>query len=107
MQSRLNIKFTLEFYSVFLTRHVSIDDNDDDDDDDDDDDVWFESVCKCHNNPICKKNRHRESHSVKPYIDMSTKFGLLIDFDLLKAVTSTNIKPEVVFSGCGHLQKWI
>jgi len=38
---------------------------------------------------------------------MSTKFGLLIDFDLLKAVTSTNIKPEVVFSGCGHLQKWI
>jgi len=29
---------------------------------------------------------------------MSTKFGLLIDFDLLKAVTSTNTKPEVVFS---------
>ena len=56
---------------------------------------------------FAKKNRHRESHSVKPYIDMSTKFGLLIDFDLLKAVTSTNIKPEVVFSGCGHLQKWI
>jgi len=29
---------------------------------------------------------------------MSTKFGLLIDFDLLKAVTSTNTKPEVVLS---------
>ena len=36
----------------------------------------------------------------------STKFGLLIDFDLLKAVTSTNTKPEVVFSG-RHLEKWI
>ena len=37
-----------------------------------------------------------------------TKFGLLIDFDLLKAVTSTNRKPEVVFSGRGrHLEKWI
>ena len=31
--------------------------------------------------------------------DMSTKFGLLIDFDLLKALTSTNTKPEVVSSG--------
>jgi len=30
--------------------------------------------------------------------DISTKFGLLIDFDLLKAVTSTYTKPEVVFS---------
>jgi len=39
---------------------------------------------------------------------ISTKFGLLIDFDLLKAVTSTNTKPEVVFSGRGHhLEKWI
>jgi len=39
---------------------------------------------------------------------MSTKFGLLIDFDLLKAVTLTNTKPEVVFSGSGrHLEKWI
>ena len=39
---------------------------------------------------------------------MSTKFGLLIDFDLLKAVTSANTKPEVVFSGHGrHLEKWI
>jgi len=28
--------------------------------------------------------------------DMSTKFGLLIDFDLLKALTLTNTKPEVV-----------
>ena len=40
--------------------------------------------------------------------DISTKFGLLIDFDILKAVTSTNTKPEVVFSGRGrHLGKWI
>jgi len=39
---------------------------------------------------------------------MSTKFGLLIDFDLLKAVTSTNRKPEVVLSGHGrHLKKSI
>ena len=37
---------------------------------------------------------------------ISTKFGLLIDFDLLKAVTSTNTKLEVVFSGRGrHFQK--
>jgi len=37
-----------------------------------------------------------------------TKFSLLIDFDLLKAETSTNTKPEVVFSGRGrHLEKWI
>jgi len=40
--------------------------------------------------------------------DIWTKFGLLIDFDLLKAVTSTNTKPEVVFSRRGrHLEKWI
>ena len=39
--------------------------------------------------------------------DMSTKFGLLIDFDILKPVTSTDTKP-VAFSGCGrHLEKWI
>ena len=39
--------------------------------------------------------------------DMS-KFGLLMDFDLLKTVTSTNAKPEVVFSGSGRrLEKWI
>ena len=32
----------------------------------------------------------------------------MIDFDLLKAVTSTNTKPEVVFNGRGrHLKKWI
>ena len=38
--------------------------------------------------------------------DMSTKFGLLIDFDLLKRVTSTNTKPELLFSGRGrHLEK--
>jgi len=37
-----------------------------------------------------------------------TKFGMLRDFDLLKAVTSTNRKPQVVFSGRGrHLKKWI
>ena len=40
--------------------------------------------------------------------DISTKFGLLIDFGLLKAVTSTNTKPEVVFSGRGrHLEEQI
>ena len=39
--------------------------------------------------------------------DMS-KFGLLMDFDLLKTVTSTNAKPEVVFSGRSrHLDIWI
>ena len=38
--------------------------------------------------------------------DIWMKFGLLIDFDLLKAVTSTNTKPEVVFSGRGrHFEK--
>jgi len=37
---------------------------------------------------------------------MSTKFGLLIDFDLLKARTPTNTKPEVVLSDRGrHLEK--
>ena len=37
-----------------------------------------------------------------------TKFGVLIDFDLLNAVTSTITKPEVVYSGCGrHLEKLI
>jgi len=39
--------------------------------------------------------------------DMSTKFGLLIDFDLLKAMTSTNTKPELLFNGSDrHLEKW-
>jgi len=39
---------------------------------------------------------------------MSTKFGLLIDFDLLKAAISTNAKPEIVFSVHGrHLDKAI
>jgi len=38
--------------------------------------------------------------------NISTKFGLLIDFNLLKAVTSTDTKPEVVFSRRGrHLEK--
>ena len=36
---------------------------------------------------------------------MSTKFGLLIDFDILKTVTSTKTKPELLFSGRGsHLE---
>ena len=40
--------------------------------------------------------------------DISTKFGSLRDFDLLKAVTPTSTKPEIVFSGCGrHVEKWI
>ena len=40
--------------------------------------------------------------------DIWTKFGLLIDFDLLKAVTLTNTKPEVVSSGRGrHFVTWI
>ena len=40
--------------------------------------------------------------------DISTKFGLLIDFNLLKAVTLTDTKPEVVFSRRGrHLDKAI
>jgi len=39
---------------------------------------------------------------------MATKFGLLIDFDLLMASTSTNTKPEVVLSDRGrHLEKSI
>jgi len=39
---------------------------------------------------------------------MSTKFGLLIDFDLLKAAILTNAKPEIVFSVRGrHLDKAI
>jgi len=38
---------------------------------------------------------------------MSTKFGLLIQFEILKAVTSTNTKPELVFSGGGRqFEKW-
>ena len=51
----------------------------------------------------------------KPEVVMSAanegilaKFGLLINFDLLKAAISTNTKPEVLFSGRGrHLEKWI
>jgi len=39
--------------------------------------------------------------------DISTKFGLLIDFDLLKAVTSTNTKLELVFSRRGSPQIYI
>jgi len=37
---------------------------------------------------------------------MSTKFDLLIDIDLLVAVTWTNTKPELIFTGRGrHLKK--
>jgi len=36
---------------------------------------------------------------------MWTKFGLLIEFGLLMAATSTNTKPEIVLSGRGcHLK---
>jgi len=36
------------------------------------------------------------------------KFGLLIDFDLLMAATSTNTKPEVVWTSRGrHVEKSI
>jgi len=39
-------------------------------------------------------------------INMSTKFGLLIDFDVPNTVASTSRKPEVVFSSRGrHLEK--
>ena len=37
----------------------------------------------------------------QPLTEMSTKFGLLIDFDLLKAAISTNAKPEIVLSDRG------
>ena len=40
---------------------------------------------------------------------MSTKFGLLIDFDLLKAAISTNAKPEIVLLRFGRriaLSRW-
>ena len=38
--------------------------------------------------------------------DMSMRFGLLADFNLLKAATSTNTKPEVILSGCGcHFER--
>jgi len=45
----------------------------------------------------------------QPSIEISRlNLVLLIDFDLLKAVTSINTKPEVVFSGRSrHLEKWI
>jgi len=36
---------------------------------------------------------------------MSTKFALLIDFILLKTVTSTNRKPEVVLSRAAAIFK--
>ena len=41
-------------------------------------------------------------------VNQDMSFGLVIDFNLLKAVTSTNTKSEVVFSGRGrHLEKSI
>jgi len=51
---------------------------------------------------------HGSSYISATYGDISTKFGLPIDFDVLKAVTSTNTKPEVVFRvRIRHLDKWI
>jgi len=48
------------------------------------------------------------SYTLAANEDISTKFGLLTDFYLLKTVTSTDTKPEVVFSRRGrHLQKGI
>ena len=41
--------------------------------------------------------------------DMSTKFGMLIDFDLLKAAISTNAKPKIVLLRFGRhiaLSRW-
>jgi len=36
---------------------------------------------------------------------MFTKFGVLVDFDLLKAVASTNAKQKIVLSGSDrHLE---
>ena len=40
--------------------------------------------------------KNRSSYISAINWDMSTKFGLLIDFDLLKALTSTDTKPEIV-----------
>jgi len=52
------------------------------------------------------KNESSYISAANRYI--STKFGLLIDFDFQKAVTSNNTKPEVAFSASGrHLEKWI
>jgi len=34
--------------------------------------------------------------------EIAVKFGLLIDFDLLNTMTSTNAKPEIVLSGRSH-----
>ena len=57
-------------------------------------------------NVIFSKNGSSYIAAVNRY--MSTKFGLVIDFYLLKAVTSTNTKPEVVLSGhVRHLEKSI
>jgi len=59
--------------------------------------------------PITTKWSRSKPEVVISYLSRQlTKFGLLVDFDLLKAVTSTNTKPEVVFSVRGrHLEKWI
>jgi len=53
-----------------------------------------------HGGRLYFENENRHISAVNR--DISTKFGLLIDFDLLKAATSTNTKPEVVFSGGGR-----
>jgi len=50
----------------------------------------------------------RSSYISSACLDTSTKFGLLIDFELLKVVSSTNTKPEVLLSGSGrYLEQWI
>ena len=83
--------------------------------------IWTKFGSLMHNNMQITANWSRSKPEVEfqyletenSYIsaangDILTKFGLLIDFDLLKAVTSTNTKPVVVFSGRGrHLEKWI
>jgi len=54
------------------------------------------------------KNGSSYSYIAAMNQEMSAKFGLLIVFDLLKVVTSTITKPEVVLSGrVRHLEKSI
>jgi len=58
-----------------------------------------------HGGRLFFKNRSSYISAVNWDVD---EFGLLIDFDLLKAAISTNAKPEIVLSGCGrHLDKAI
>ena len=42
----------------------------------------------------------------QPWFEISSKFGMLIAFDLCKCVTSSNAKPEIDLGCCGrHLRK--